>query len=99
MTVVSKEMFPANKFGLFNMNGNVAEWVLDFYTKDYYATSPIRNPAGPATGTKRVVKGGSWADNEDDILASRRANRNPTDHSDQVGFRVVVELPKTSHDD
>ncbi len=99
MAVVSKDAFPPNKFGLYNMNGNVAEWVLDYYSRDYYATSPIRNPAGPASGSKRTVKGGSWADNEEEILSSRRASRGAGDHSDQVGFRIVAALPKTNHDD
>jgi eukaryotic-like serine/threonine-protein kinase len=95
VAVVSKDAFPANRFGLYNMNGNAAEWVSDYYSRDYYTTSPIRNPAGPASGSKRVVKGGSWADNEDEILTSRRASRNPGDHSDEVGFRVVALPPHT----
>jgi len=47
--------------------GPRVEWVLDYFSKDYYATSPIRNPTGPASGSKRIVKGGSWNDNEDEI--------------------------------
>jgi formylglycine-generating enzyme required for sulfatase activity/class 3 adenylate cyclase len=87
---VSKDAFPPNNFGLYNMSGNVSEWVLDFYSKDYYTTSPIRNPAGPIYGLKRSIRGGSWADDENAILAMRRASRFPGDRSDDVGFRIVV---------
>jgi serine/threonine protein kinase/class 3 adenylate cyclase len=56
------------------------EWVADYYSKDYYVTSPVKNPAGPTTGTKRVVRGENQS----------RAGRDPKDHGDQIGFRIVV---------
>jgi formylglycine-generating enzyme required for sulfatase activity len=93
VATASKAMFPPNPFGLYNMSGNVWEWVSDFYAKDYYATSPIRNPKGPAAGTKRSVRGGSWADDDQSLLSTRRANRSPNERSDQIGFRVVVTPP------
>jgi len=96
VTTVSKGEFPANHYGLSNMSGNVAEWVSDYYSKDYYSTSPIRNPKGPAVGTKRSIKGGSWADDEQALGTSRRASRNPSDRSDQIGFRVVASYQPTS---
>jgi len=83
--------FPPNGFGLYNMNGNVWEWVSDFYSKDYYQTAGLSNPAGPASGTKRVVRGGSWADDETQLWSYRRASRDPNDRTDRLGFRVVVE--------
>jgi formylglycine-generating enzyme required for sulfatase activity/class 3 adenylate cyclase len=92
VVTVSKGTFPPNGYGLYNMNGNVWEWVLDFYAKDYYTTSPIRNPKGADAGTKRSIRGGSWADDEQSLFTTRRANRSPGDHSDQIGFRVVVTL-------
>jgi len=95
VATASKSAFPPNPFGLYNMSGNVWEWVSDFYAKDYYATSPIRNPKGPAAGSKRSVRGGSWADDEQSLLSTRRANRSPNERSDQIGFRVVVSpLPQ-----
>jgi formylglycine-generating enzyme required for sulfatase activity/class 3 adenylate cyclase len=88
---VPRDAFPPNDFGLYNMNGNVWEWVSDFYSKDYYNVSPVKNPGGPAAGTKRVVRGGSWADDETQLANPRRASRDPKEHSDQIGFRIVIE--------
>jgi formylglycine-generating enzyme required for sulfatase activity/class 3 adenylate cyclase/predicted Ser/Thr protein kinase len=91
MPTVPRDTFPPNDYGLYNMQGNVSEWVSDFYSKDYYNVSPVKNPSGPAAGTKRVVRGGSWADYETQLANPRRASRDPNEHSDQVGFRIVVE--------
>jgi formylglycine-generating enzyme required for sulfatase activity len=86
----AKDDFPPNRFGLYNMSGNVWEWVQDYYAKDYYVTSPIRNPKGAPTGTKRSIRGGSWANGDSTLRVTRRASRNPTDRNDQIGFRIVV---------
>jgi serine/threonine protein kinase/class 3 adenylate cyclase len=56
------------------------EWVADFYSKDYYSTSPVKNPTGPASGSKRVVRGQDRS----------RSSRDSKDRSDQIGFRVVL---------
>jgi formylglycine-generating enzyme required for sulfatase activity len=86
----AKDNFPPNRFGSYNMNGNVWEWVQDYYAKDYYVTSPIRNPKGPAGGAKRSIRGGSWTNGDSTLRVTRRGSRNPTDRNEQVGFRVVV---------
>jgi len=51
---------PPNGWGLYEMNGNVSEWVSDRYGVDYYAHSPMIDPQGPPSGVSRVVRGGGW---------------------------------------
>jgi formylglycine-generating enzyme required for sulfatase activity len=52
--------YAPNGFGLFDMGGNVWEWVGDWYSSDYYDHSPLSNPPGPDSGSQRVYRGGAW---------------------------------------
>ena len=52
--------YAPNGFGLYDMQGNVVEWVLDFYDRNYYSSSPSVNPQGPSSGKFRVIRGGGW---------------------------------------
>jgi len=88
-----RDAFPANGYGLFNMAGNVTEWVSDFYSENYYKTSARKNPSGPPSGKERVIRGGSWDSGEDEIECARREKHNPDEPSDKVGFRIVVIAP------
>jgi formylglycine-generating enzyme required for sulfatase activity len=84
---------PANAWGLSDLLGNVWEWCQDWYGEGYYATSPPRDPAGPAEGKFRVLRGGSW---KNQMTACRVAYRNalaPHMRDAATGFRVVLELP------
>jgi len=89
-TVVAK-LFPPTAFGLLNMSGNAAEWVMDYYSENYYKTSSAKNPPGPPSGKERVVRGGSWKSGEEELQLARRDKQNPAQPSDEVGFRIVIE--------
>jgi iron(II)-dependent oxidoreductase len=52
--------YQSNGFGLYDMQGNVVEWTLDFYNSNYYSSSPSVNPQGPSSGRFRVIRGGGW---------------------------------------
>jgi formylglycine-generating enzyme required for sulfatase activity len=78
-----------NAFGLYDMLGNVAEWVNDWYDAAYYGISPRDNPQGPSLGGGRVVRGGSFLDGSDLLRVSRRDSRPPSATPANVGFRCV----------
>ncbi len=52
--------YQANGYGLYEVSGNVREWVADYYEEFYYSASPEDNPKGPESGTFRAVRGGGW---------------------------------------
>lgn len=80
-------------YGLFHMAGNAAEWVADWYDREYYQKSPARNPTGPAAGEKRVIRGGSWADVPMGIRATVRISAEPEFQDRTIGVRCAMDLP------
>jgi formylglycine-generating enzyme required for sulfatase activity len=82
--------YEPNGFGLFDMHGNVWEWCSDWYDTDYYKTSPRRDPAGPAEGTSRVLRGGSWDCFGQRCRSAWRNGTEPTNRYAYLGFRVVL---------
>jgi formylglycine-generating enzyme required for sulfatase activity/tRNA A-37 threonylcarbamoyl transferase component Bud32 len=85
--------FAANAFGLYDMNGNVREWCADFFGETAYSNSPTRDPAGPGSGSSRVLRGGSWANHTVYMRASYRAELEPSGASDLIGFRCARSVP------
>jgi sulfatase modifying factor 1 len=82
--------FPGNAYGLFDMVGNVREWCWDWYSPTYYASSPSTNPTGPASGTQRVLRSGSWDVEADSVTCASRHADDPTFEADfGYGFRCV----------
>jgi formylglycine-generating enzyme required for sulfatase activity len=82
--------YPPNAFGLCDMVGNVWEWVSDWYASDYYAVSEPCDPAGPAAGTMRILRGGSWVNEDPKMLRSAYRHKVPPDtYAYSIGFRIV----------
>jgi formylglycine-generating enzyme required for sulfatase activity len=79
----------ANALGLHDMSGNVWEWVNDRYSSTYYASSPSTNPPGPATGSYRVLRGGSWSNGANGLRSSFRSDSTPGYSLSSFGFRVA----------
>lgn len=84
----------ANDFGVYDLAGNVWEWVSDWYDRDYYAIAPAENPAGPEQGRYRVLRGGSWADVEKYLTCAYRSWARPAERSPNIGFRCVKPVGK-----
>jgi formylglycine-generating enzyme required for sulfatase activity len=87
---VSVKTFSPNGYGLYDMAGNIWEWVADWYDSDYYQHSPTKNPQGPSEGWKnRVLRGGSWNLSSFTLRVSNRIAHNPYVFFDNIGFRCV----------
>jgi sulfatase modifying factor 1 len=78
-------------YGLHHMAGNAAEWVSDWYDREYYAKSPDKNPTGPATGEKKVLRGGSWADLPVALRVSARMSAEQDFQDRTIGFRCAKD--------
>lgn len=84
--------YSENRFGLYDMHGNVWEWVSDWYAYDYYAQSASVDPAGPVSGADRVLRGGGWGMRPCICRSAARYRSPPERRVDSLGFRVALVL-------
>ncbi|HPC93017.1 MAG TPA: formylglycine-generating enzyme family protein, partial [Myxococcota bacterium] len=85
----------ANPFGLYDVHGNVFEWVYDWFDPEYYQTCDegCEDPRGPDGGSLRAVRGGSWLDRALNVRAADRDGDSPDRRYHYIGFRLARTAP------
>lgn len=81
-------------YGLYDMAGNVWEWVADWYDAEYYQTSPRQNPQGPDQGTRKVLRSSGWQVETPQVRVFTRVASDPYDRNHSTGFRCGMNAPQ-----
>lgn len=84
--------YPPNAYGLYDIAGNVWEWVADWYDPRYYARSPSDNPPGPESGSTKVLRGGAWLLFPEFCRVAYRFHNSPDFRFNLIGFRLARSL-------
>jgi formylglycine-generating enzyme required for sulfatase activity len=84
-------------YGLYDMTGNVAEWVADTYDEQYYSKAPYRDPTGPEEGQHKVIRGGSWRETAQSARLTKRFQAKMWRTDSTIGIRCAKDTdePKT----
>ncbi|GGX62431.1 formylglycine-generating enzyme family protein [Saccharospirillum salsuginis] len=91
-------IFPPNPLGLYDMAGNMAEWVNDWYAKDYYQRGNKINPTGPETGSHKILRGGVYLESPyaSNVFIRQELDELTADFK-STGFRCAVNQPTSIH--
>jgi len=101
LTTAPVTSYDPNGYGLWNVAGNVWEWCADWFARDYYSVSPPDAPQGPASGTHRVIRGGSFLCHEsycNRYRVAARSSNTPESSSANLGFRCVSDVSPEATD-
>jgi formylglycine-generating enzyme required for sulfatase activity len=89
------DAFEPNGYGLYNMAGNVWEWVFDWWSPDFHLTGPRDNPIGPESGDRRLNRGGSYLCHDsycNRYRVAARTSNTPDSSTGNLGFRCVRDI-------
>lgn len=92
-TEVGSYLSDKSPYGVYDLAGNVTEWVSDWYDEVYYSNSPSENPLGPENGQKKVERGGSWSSSIYAASSYFRFGTDPNDKENYLGFRCALSQP------
>ncbi len=76
-------------YEIHDLAGNVSEWVHDWHSPEYYLFAPKKNPRGPEKGQYKIIRGGNWRNQADDVSLTYRNATAPNVRNDTVGFRCA----------
>ena len=91
-SLVSVKSFPANHLGIYELSGNLLEWCLDDYDKEYYHHSPKKNPLCRSINGLKVIRGGAWCFPKTKMITFFRGFSKITSKTNFIGFRVAKDI-------